>query len=242
MVHHRTVFQFALILSAAASGNVAGAEDAPQILALTPALGDTDVDPGTTVIRVTFDRDMGGGMWGTGGGEQFPQTTGNAHWVDRRTCVLPVKLEPAKVYSLGINSQSYKNFKSADGVPAPMTAIYFATTGSSIPDNYFDPPEVVSLVPTSGATGLEFGVQTLSVTFDRPMQGGFSWVVLNDSFPKLVDTPAWSDDRKTCTANATLLPGTKHTIGLNHEKYNNFRSEANVPLEPKVWTFETATE
>lgn len=237
-----TVPRFALLFLLVVFAATTSAADPPRIVSITPAIGATEVDPATTEIRVTFDRDMSGGMSWTGGGEQFPETTGQATWADNRTCVLPVNLQPGKIYSLGINSQSYRNFQSAEGIPAPITPVYFATSGGSIPAGYFDPPKIVSFTPEQGAMEVASGGQVLSVTFDRPMQGGMSWVTLEESTPKILEAPNWSDDMKTCTAKAQLLPGTTHKIGLNSAKFGNFRSKANVPLEPVIWTFQTATE
>ena len=42
---------------------------------------------------------------------------------------MPVELEAGKVYWVGINSPSYQNFKSTDGVPAKRYVILFATKG-----------------------------------------------------------------------------------------------------------------
>ena len=96
----------------------------PRIIATSPKIGAMNVDPTTTEISVTFDRDMGEGMSWTGGGPTFPKSPEGtkAHWVDQRTCVLPVMLRPGISYSLGINSPSYHGFCSAGGVPAVPSA------------------------------------------------------------------------------------------------------------------------
>ena len=102
---------------------------APRIVATTPADGATDVDAGLTQITVTFDQDMGGGFSWTGGGPQFPQSPqgARAHWQDKRTCVLPVKLEPGHQYRVGINAPSYHGFSSAAGEPVEPSSISFTT-------------------------------------------------------------------------------------------------------------------
>jgi hypothetical protein len=43
------------------------------------------------------------------------------------TCVLPVELEAGKVYRLGVNSPSHKNFQSTGGVPLDPVTITFKT-------------------------------------------------------------------------------------------------------------------
>jgi RNA polymerase sigma-70 factor (ECF subfamily) len=116
-------------LAAAAPGAAESAAAAPKIIATTPADGAEDVDPGLTEITVTFDQDMGGGFSWTGGGPEFPTTPrgAKARWQDKRTCVLPVKLEPGHHYRVGINSPSYRNFSSVAGESVEPSSINFTT-------------------------------------------------------------------------------------------------------------------
>jgi hypothetical protein len=95
---------------------------------MEPANGATDVDASAVKeLRVTFDRDMSGGMSWCGGGDTFPKMTTMGKWIDKRTCVLPVALEPGKTYRLGINAPSFKNFKSAEGVSVVPVEYSFKT-------------------------------------------------------------------------------------------------------------------
>ena len=107
----------------------------PTIVETSPKIGATEVDPATKEISVTFDRDMGGGMSWTGGGPDFPTVPegSKAAWKDKRTCVLPVQLKGASYYRVGINSTSYQNFQSEQGVPAETAAIFFTTVGAKAP-------------------------------------------------------------------------------------------------------------
>jgi RNA polymerase sigma-70 factor (ECF subfamily) len=111
------------------AAGVGGALTAPRIVATSPANGATDVDPGLTEITVTFDQDMGAGFSWTGGGPQYPASPegARAHWQDKRTCVMPVKLEPGHHYRVGINSPSYRNFRNAAGKPAQPSSLSFTT-------------------------------------------------------------------------------------------------------------------
>jgi hypothetical protein len=104
--------------------------DAPQIIAMTPKNGATDVSPKLKLIRVTFDRPMAGGFSWTGGGPEFPSITPGKKpsWSrDRRSCTLPVDLEPNHAYRLGLNSVSFKNFASAEGVALEPVVYEFKT-------------------------------------------------------------------------------------------------------------------
>ena len=99
--------------------------EAPKVAKAIPADGDTNVSPATTEIRVVFDQamDRGSFSW-VGGGDRFPEVIGKPRWLDDRTCVLPVRLKPDHEYTLSVNSDSFRNFKSANGesaVPYPVT-------------------------------------------------------------------------------------------------------------------------
>jgi len=94
-----------------------------------PAADAKDVDPGLTEIRVTFSKDMRDGSWSwtQRSDETYPEVTGKPHYVDKRTCVLPVKLEPGKTYFIGINSPRFGNFKDASGRSSVPFALSFST-------------------------------------------------------------------------------------------------------------------
>ena len=108
-------------------------ESAPPVVVRTvPEAGAGDVDPGTKEIRVTFSRPMqdGSWSWSTASKETFPQTTGTPRYLeDRRTGVLPVKLEPGRTYAIWLNSQRFRNFKGANGEPAVPYLLVFKTKG-----------------------------------------------------------------------------------------------------------------
>ena len=159
----------------------------PSIIATSPARGATDVDPGLKEITVTFNQDMEEGMSWTGGGPQFPPTPEGekAQWRDKRTCVLPVKLQAGHYYRVGINSTSYRNFRSAAGVPTPTSAIYFTTQGASgAVKALTQVPKVVKCNPANGAKDVSPDLKELRVTFDMPMGEGCSWCGSGPQFPK----------------------------------------------------------
>jgi beta-lactamase regulating signal transducer with metallopeptidase domain len=221
---------------------------APHVVATTPAVGATDVDPALTEITVTFNQDMGGGMSWTGGGPDFPpgQEGQKAYWHDQRTCVLPVKLEAGHYYRVGINSKSYRNFASDQGMAALPSAIYFTTQGASQDLKARTlVPQVVLFKPPNGARDVSTTVTELRVTFNVPMGGGCSWCTVGDSdsdFPKGVagKNIYWTEDKKTCVLPVDLKPGMTYRLSLNAPDYKNFQSDAGVPLEPVIYTFRTS--
>jgi beta-lactamase regulating signal transducer with metallopeptidase domain len=218
----------------------------PTIVATNPKIGAIDVDPGLKEISVTFDRDMdvGGYSW-TGGGEFYPPSSPDASavWTDKRTCVLPVRLEKGAFYRVGINSTSHQNFRSAMGVPAPTAAIYFATAGAkgSVTAKVRE-PKVAAMAPKNGAEDVDAGLKVLRVTFNVPMDpGGFSWTGGGPTFPPIPEgqKPRWSRDGKTCTLPVQLSAGTKYELGLNSISHKNFASKWGVPLAPVRYQFKT---
>ena len=130
----------------------------PRVIATSPAVGAEDVDPSIGEITVTFDRDMGKGMSWTGGPPDFPPIPEGqrAHWRDARTCVLPVNIESGSYYRVGINSTSYQNFRSGEGVPAKNSTIYFTTQGASDElKRKLKTPRIISLDPPNGAPDVD---------------------------------------------------------------------------------------
>ena len=105
------------------------AGEAPTVLSIHPPNGATDVDPGTTVITVVFNRPMADGSWSVvGGGPHFPETMGPPSYDDeRRVFSLPVKLKPGWTYRFMLNSDHFTSFRSADGVPLKPVDVTFTT-------------------------------------------------------------------------------------------------------------------
>jgi tetratricopeptide (TPR) repeat protein len=104
----------------------------PVVISTTPAAFAEDVSTDVQRIAVMFDQPMMDGSWSwTGGGETYPKTTGQIRYDrNKTTCILPVRLEPGKVYWVGINSPSHKNFKNANDVSAERYVILFSTKGA----------------------------------------------------------------------------------------------------------------
>ena len=221
---------------------------APKIVKTKPAAGEADVSPSLKEIVVTFDRDMGEGYSWTGSGPDYPASPKDAkpHWRNKRTCVLPVALEPGHYYRVGINSKSFQNFRGADDVPAQPSVIFFTTKGAGDEVKArLLAPHVVTFRPENGANGVDPAVAEVRVTFDLPMGGGFSWCTAGDDdhdFPKgrAGQQISWTDDKKTCVMPVALQPGTVYRISLNAAQFKNFQSDAGVPLEPVMYSFATS--
>ena len=241
---------FTALALIAQSGRVSSAQaasGAPQIVSTSPARGASDVDPGLKEITVTFDQDMEAGMSWTGGGPEFPSTPEGqkGHWRDKRTCVLPVKLQSGHRYRVGINSPSYRSFRSAAGVPALTSAIWFTTSGTSdATTSDTKVPKIVSAKPTNGAQDVSPDIKELRINFNVPMAAGFSWTGGGPEFPTIPEgkKPFWTEDHKTCVLPVELKPDSQYRLGLNSPSHKNFQSAEGVPLAPVVYTFKTGAK
>ncbi len=231
----------------AKAGNDAGeteTEMPPALVESNPKPGATGVSAGLREIRITFDSDMQRGMSWTGGPPDFPPVdkSRKAHWIDARTCILPVKLQKARFYRVGINSKSYRNFHSTGGVSVPPTTIYFTTVGASADvESRVRVPRIVKLEPANGTIDVDPATSELRVTFDLPMGDGMSWTGGGPDFPKTTSgsRARWLSDGKTCLMPVSLEPGHAYRLGLNSRDFKNFASASGVPLEPVLYEFKT---
>jgi RNA polymerase sigma-70 factor (ECF subfamily) len=103
----------------------------PVVVRTFPQAGDTQVDAAAvTEIRVTFSKDMTDKSWSWSqiSDESFPKTSGKPHYdQDRRTCILPVKLEPGKTYVLWLNPPKFQGFRDVEGHAAVFYPLVFET-------------------------------------------------------------------------------------------------------------------
>ena len=103
----------------------------PVVIKTFPTAGDTNVDPALQEIRVTFSKEMkinNQWSWVQISNETFPEITGEIRYLeDRRTNVLPVRLQPGKTYVFWINSGEYNYFKDAGGRSAVPYLLVFQT-------------------------------------------------------------------------------------------------------------------
>ena len=66
--------------------------------------------------------------WSTLTKESFPNLDGKPKYLaDKRTCVVPVKLDPAKTYAIWLNCAKFGNFKDADDRSAVPYLLVFKT-------------------------------------------------------------------------------------------------------------------
>lgn len=107
-----------------------GEEFPSVVVATVPEAGAVDVDPSLKELRVTFSRPMADKSWSwvKVDEESFPEMTGEPRFLPgQRTCVLPVRLQPGRIYALWLNHEPHMTFQSMDHVPSMPYLLVFKT-------------------------------------------------------------------------------------------------------------------
>lgn len=120
----------ALGASAARGDDLAIASAPPVVVKTVPEAGTNGVDPKLKEIKVTFSKEMTDGSWSWANFSpgNAPKVVGKPHYADdKRTCVLPVSLEPGRCYAIWVNTPRFQNFKDSEGRPAVPYLLYFET-------------------------------------------------------------------------------------------------------------------
>lgn len=114
----------------AQGGGISSQSFPPVVVRTVPAAGDRNVDPSLREVRVTFSKDMmTKEMWSFvyANPAAFPKIAGEIRYVDARTCVLPVSLEPGQTYGMWINSREHDAFRDRSQRPAVPYLLTFQT-------------------------------------------------------------------------------------------------------------------
>ena len=103
----------------------------PVVVRTVPESRAANVDPALAEIQVTFSKDMKTNrMWAICqiSKDTFPEIAGPIHYLnDRRTCVMPVKLQPGKTYVLWFNRAQFNSFRDTDNHPSVPYLLVFQT-------------------------------------------------------------------------------------------------------------------
>lgn len=100
--------------------------DLPKIAKTIPAFGQLDVDPNLSEIQVIFNQRMSG-TYSVINTQHMPKNAGDAKWVNDSTFVIPVSLQPNRLYSLAFNNQKYSGFRNKQGMPMNPDELLFIT-------------------------------------------------------------------------------------------------------------------
>ena len=103
----------------------------PKVVITSPDNGEIDVSPDVKEIRIEFDQPMNArGRSIVGGGESFPEISGELTWLNNKTFIIPVTLKPDHQYQLSINSDTFKGFRGENGQPAAWYPVSFHTSAA----------------------------------------------------------------------------------------------------------------
>jgi hypothetical protein len=107
---------------------------APKVITTSPDNGEIDVSPDLKEIRVQFDQPMHpGGRSIVGGGDTFPKFAGDPKWLNDKTFIIPVTLQPNHQYQLSFNNDTFKGFASKTGEAAEWYPLRFKTRAAGAP-------------------------------------------------------------------------------------------------------------
>lgn len=114
-----------------AEGEITVESMSPVVVKTSPQAGQISVDSSLTEISITFSKDMlteNMWSWVMITKETFPVASGDIHYLDdKRTCVMPVKLEPGKTYAIWINTNKNNAFRDVSNHPAVPYLLTFST-------------------------------------------------------------------------------------------------------------------
>jgi serine/threonine protein kinase len=102
----------------------------PVVIKTVPESGSSGVDPALSELQATFSKPMKQDRWSWcfEHEEDFPDKTGEPRYLaDGRTCVVPVKLQPGRVYAIWLNSDKFQLFQDQNGLPALPYLLIFET-------------------------------------------------------------------------------------------------------------------
>ena len=122
--------RIATIRASAQTNEISVKTQPASVVKTVPVAGETAVNPALKEISVTFSKDMKTNrMWSVCqiSKESFPETAGQIHYTDNRTCVMPVKLEPGKTYVLWFNRAQFNAFRDAQNNPSVPYLLVFET-------------------------------------------------------------------------------------------------------------------
>ena len=109
----------------------------------------------------------------------------------------------------------------------------------SVPDDV--PPVVIKVEPKVGAIDVDPGLKELRVTFSKKMTDkSWSWPTGNKyAAPKDNGAIHFEPDGRTCVMPVKLEPGKTYMIGVNSERFRNFRDAGGHPALPYLLVFRT---
>ncbi len=103
------------------------------------------------------------------------------------------------------------------------------------------PSVVVDVQPKLGATDVDPSLREIRVTFSKKMKDqNWSWVTYNrEMFPTVEGKIHYEADSRTCVLPVKLEPGKTYWLGINSERFQNFKDLNGHPALPYMVVFRT---
>lgn|SRR5689334_8958505 len=218
----------------------------PKVVSASPGFWATGVVPSATkLVSISFDQTMRSGFWDFLGRNVLPPPTNYEVDMgsDLKSYSLRVRLEPGKVYIMGLNERGLSGvgFQNEKGISMRPTYLVFQTAGNPAPENA--PARVVTTVPAQGSRDINPATtKVITVTFDKPMDSkkhGLHLLENKQAVTVKNVTYAYSPDGKTFTLNYLVKPATSYEVLLNNNEDIGFATTTRVPLWPYRFSFTT---
>lgn len=219
--------------------------DPPKLVSTSPTLWAVGVSPTQKAVTLTFDQPLRTGFWDWLGRDVLspPSNLHTSISADRLTCSLDVRLQPGKVYILGLNEKGLPGvgFQNEKGLSLPPTYLVFQTAGTFASDDA--PPRALATRPAADAQQLDASrLKAVTIAFDKPMQTQKHGLQMLEN-KKEVDlskaTFQFSADGKTFTLAYDFKPSSTYEFTLNSTRDIGFASKQRVPLWPVRFAFST---
>ncbi len=104
-------------------------------------------------------------------------------------------------------------------------------------------PKVLSMTPANGATDVDPAITEIKITFDRPMVDG-NWAIVGGgpNYPETTGKPSYDQECRVLSLPVRLKPDWEYRFRLNSTRYDTFRSQDGIPLEPVAVNFRTRAQ
>ncbi|MBN1787935.1 MAG: hypothetical protein JW806_06010 [Sedimentisphaerales bacterium] len=229
MKKYRELLVFAMVATLTLITTIANANP-PRVVKTIPENGDTNVDPKLGKIRIVFDQGMGPSYSICGSGPKYPKTIGQPKWINKRTLIIGVRLEPNYEYEFSVNCSSYRNFKNFKGESAVIYPVKFKTAavGGDIPQESQEDTDAVC----SNAEAAKKLKQFIDENYSYRDLRNLDWESLFKEYAPKLENAKTPREFAELTAQMLLNAKDMHIwVKINEETINPFRREVRCNLE-----------
>lgn len=220
--------------------------DPLKLVSTSPQFWATNVNASSQkTISLTFDQKLRSTLTDWIGLDVLspPSDLQTKYSADHMSCSIDVHLDPGHVYICALNGRGIPGvgFQTEKGFPLPPTFLVFQTAGNVAPQDA--PPRVVRSIPQHGAVVDRGRVQSLTITFDKPMnpkKHGLHMFENNNPVDVSKVPFGYSPDGLTFTLPYAFKPSTQYRFELNDIHDIGFSAATRVPLWPVQISFSTA--